>query len=80
MQDMSVQSHALADRTCNRRLITYDGRIMNVVQQSLVLWCNFFPPLGGVSTAECEGALESHTRNILMKPMHGAESCNTVEE
>ncbi len=31
-------------------------------------------------TAECEGALGSHTRNNLMKPMHGAESCNTVEE
>jgi hypothetical protein len=31
-------------------------------------------------TAECEGGLESHTRNILMKPMHGGESCNTVEE
>ncbi len=31
-------------------------------------------------TAECEGSLESHTRNILMTPMHGGESCNTVEE
>ena len=25
-------------------------------------------------TAECEGALESHTRNILTTPMHGGES------
>ena len=31
-------------------------------------------------TAECEGGLQSHTREILVKPKNGGEQCNTVEE
>jgi len=31
-------------------------------------------------TAECEGGLQSHTRNILTKPKNGGQQCNTVEE
>jgi hypothetical protein len=31
-------------------------------------------------TAECGGGLQSHTRSILVKPMNGGLSCNTVEE
>jgi len=31
-------------------------------------------------TADCEGGLQSHTREILVKPKNGGEQCNTVEE
>jgi len=31
-------------------------------------------------TAECEGGLQSHTRNIMHKPKNGGTQCNTVEE
>jgi len=31
-------------------------------------------------TAECEGGLQSRTRNIMVKPKNGGEQCNTVEE
>jgi len=31
-------------------------------------------------TADCEGGVQSHTRNIMMKPKNGGEQCNTVEE
>jgi len=31
-------------------------------------------------TAECEGGLQSHTRNIMVKPKNGGTQCNTVEE
>lgn len=31
-------------------------------------------------TAECEGGLQSHTRNIMHKPKNGGMQCNTVEE
>jgi len=31
-------------------------------------------------TAECEGGLQSHTRNIMAKPKNGGTQCNTVEE
>jgi len=31
-------------------------------------------------TAECEGGLEAHTRDIRMKPKNGGEQCNTVSE
>jgi len=31
-------------------------------------------------TADCEGGLQSHTRNIMTKPKNGGTQCNTVEE
>jgi len=31
-------------------------------------------------TAECEGGLQGHTRDIRMKPKNGGEQCNTVGE
>jgi len=31
-------------------------------------------------TADCEGGVQGHTRSVLMKPMNGGSSCNTIEE